>query len=186
MHAHSHTLRLEPKRALCCPSSALFFLQVYILLLLCVSSCKHARARTSCLLCSHSRACTLLDLHIHAPAHPHDCPLFCSACTLLPLCIIIVRSGCFSLPLCARNSPLTCPRASCLPHFFICVMHRRLPFAAEASFVGLLVCLCIRAHACVCVCPYCNVGDTVGACSRCCTQTGDGIVRVSVPCHKLW
>ena len=29
-----------------------------------------------------------------------------------------VRSGCFSLPLRTRNSPLTCPRALFLPHFF--------------------------------------------------------------------
>jgi len=39
-----------------------------------------------------------------------------------------VRSGCFSLPLRARNSCLTCPRASSLPHFF------RLCDAPPSSF----------------------------------------------------
>jgi len=103
MHAHSHTLRLEPKRVLCCSSSALFFLQVHILLAtVCVNVCRHARARTSCLLCSHSRACTLLHLHVYAPAHPHDCPLLFMATSLSQL----------ALDLSARR------RASSLSHFF--------------------------------------------------------------------
>jgi len=36
----------------------------------------------------------------------------------------------------------------------------------EASFIGLLICLCIYEHACVHLCPSCNVGDTVWASFR--------------------
>jgi len=130
MHAHSHTLRLEPKRALCCPSSALFFYRYTFCWQLCVHASTHVHAHHVC--CVHTLAhahCyiyTYMHLHTRTTAlssAPHACYFHCA-----------VRSGCFSLPLRARNSPLTCPRAS-LPHFLICVMHSRLPFATELLHV---------------------------------------------------
>jgi len=114
MHAHSHTLRLEPKRALCCPSSALFFYRYPFCWLLCVYASTRVHAYHVC--CVH----TLAHVHcyIYTYTHLHTRTTALSSALHARYFHCAVRSGCFSLPLCARNSPLTCPRASFLPHFF--------------------------------------------------------------------
>jgi len=78
-HTHTH-LDLSPS-ARSVVLLLFFFLQVHILL---VHASVCANACTSCSLCSHSRAYTLLHSPIHAPACPPDCSFFFSLCTILP------------------------------------------------------------------------------------------------------
>ena len=114
MHAHLHTLRLEPKRALCCPSSALFFYRYTFCWLLCVHASTRVHAHQVC--CVHTLAHAYCYIFTYTHLHTRTTALSSAPHARYFHCA--VSSGCFSLPLRSRNAPLTCPRVSFLPHFF--------------------------------------------------------------------
>ena len=58
------------------------------------------------------------DCYIYTYTHLHTRTTALSSAPHARYFHCAVRSGYFSLPLCAPNLPLTCPCASSLPHFF--------------------------------------------------------------------
>jgi len=106
-----------------------------------------------------------------------------------PCCSVIVlqrasRAACGTTTFALGCSQFSCLACSRCAYAFSCTCCSACVML-QASFVGVLIYLCICAHACLCVCPYCNACDTMKTFSRCWKLTCDGIVRVSVRFQKL-